>query len=138
MAEHGREQFVLFADEGVGLPGAIAAHDTTLGPAVGGLRIWPHESEAIALVDVLRLSEAMTFKSAVAGLDLGGGKAIVIGDPAVCKTEGLFRSFGRQVEEPRRQVHHYRRRRELPRRHGAHPEKDQSRHRSVRRVERKR
>ena len=98
MEKHGHEQLVLFADEGVGLRGAIAIHDTTLGPAVGGLRIWPHESEAIGLLDVLRLSEAMTYKSAAAGLDLGGGKAIVIGDPVTCKTEGLLRAVGRQVE----------------------------------------
>ena len=98
MEEHGHEQLVLFADESTGLRGAIAIHDTTLGPAIGGLRIWPHPTEAAGILDVLRLAEAMTYKSAAAGLDLGGGKAIVIGDPATCKTEALLRAVGRQVD----------------------------------------
>ncbi len=98
MEEHSHEQLVMFADESVGLRGAIAIHDTALGPAVGGLRIWPHETEAAALLDVLRLSEAMTYKTAAAGLDLGGGKGIVMGDPKTCKTESLLRTVGRHVE----------------------------------------
>lgn len=98
MEEHGHEQLVLFADESTGLRGAIAIHDTTLGPSLGGLRIWPHPTESAGILDVLRLSEAMTYKSAAAGLDLGGGKAIVIGDPATCKTEPLLRGVGRHVD----------------------------------------
>lgn len=98
MAQHGHEQLVFFADASTSLRGAIAIHDTTLGPALGGLRIWPHPTEQAAILDVLRLSEAMTYKSAAAGLDLGGGKAVIIGDPATCKTEALLRVLGRQVE----------------------------------------
>ena len=97
MEEHGHEQVALFADSATGLRGAVAVHNTTLGPSLGGLRIWPHATEEAAILDVLRLSEAMTLKSAAAGLDLGGGKAIIMGDPATCKSEALLRSFGRQV-----------------------------------------
>ena len=78
--------------------GAIAIHDTTLGPALGGLRIWPHATEQDAIMDVLRLSEAMTLKSAAAGLDLGGGKAIIMRNAARDKTEALLRSFGTKVD----------------------------------------
>ena len=68
-----------------------------LGPALGGLRMWPYKTEAEALNDVLRLSRGMTYKNAVAGLNLGGGKAVIIGDPAKDKSEALFRAFGRFV-----------------------------------------
>ena len=98
MAEHGHEQLVVCSEPSVGLKAFIAIHDTTLGPAVGGVRIWPHQSEEEAILDVLRLSMAMTYKSAVAGLPLGGGKAVVIADPARDKTEAMMRAYGRYVD----------------------------------------
>lgn len=98
MEEHGHEQLMVFGDASTGLRGAIAIHDTTLGPALGGLRIWPHATERDAIMDVLRLSEAMTLKSAAAGLDLGGGKAIIMRNAARDKTEALLRSFGTKVD----------------------------------------
>ncbi len=98
MEEHGHEQLMVFGDASTGLRGAIAIHDTTLGPALGGLRIWPHATEQDSIMDVLRLSEAMTLKSAAAGLDLGGGKAIIMRNAARDKTEALLRSFGTKVD----------------------------------------
>lgn len=98
MEEHGHEQLMVFGDASTGLRGAIAIHDTTLGPALGGLRIWPHATEQDGIMDVLRLSEAMTLKSAAAGLDLGGGKAIIMRNAARDKTEALLRSFGTKVD----------------------------------------
>ena len=80
-----------------GLKGFIAVHDTTLGPAVGGVRIWPYKTEEDALTDVLRLSRAMTYKSAAAGLSLGGGKAVIILDPEKGKTDEMLEAFGRFV-----------------------------------------
>ena len=98
MAEHGHEQLVVCSEPSVGLRGFIAIHDTTLGPAVGGVRIWPHESEEDAILDVLRLSQAMTYKSAAADLPLGGGKALIIADPRKDKTEALLRAYARYVD----------------------------------------
>ncbi|MED5373424.1 MAG: Glu/Leu/Phe/Val dehydrogenase [Myxococcota bacterium] len=97
MASLGHEQVVFTRNDDVGLRAIIGIHDTTLGPALGGCRLYPYGSEAEALRDVLRLSRGMTYKAAVAGLDLGGGKAVIIGDPGI-KSEGLFRAFGRAVE----------------------------------------
>ncbi len=97
MGAMGHEQVVFCRDDEVGLKAIIAIHDTTLGPALGGCRLYPYATEADALRDVLRLSRGMTYKAAVAGLDLGGGKAVIIGDPSI-KSEGLFRAFGRFVE----------------------------------------
>ena len=97
MHDLGHEQVVFCRQPDVGLRAIIAIHNTTLGPALGGCRLYPYASEADALNDVLRLSRGMTYKAALAGLDLGGGKAIIIGDPSI-KTEGLFRAFGRFVE----------------------------------------
>jgi len=96
MASMGHEQVVFCRNDDVGLRAIIAVHNTTLGPSLGGLRLYPYKSEEEALKDVLRLSRGMTYKAAVAGLDLGGGKAVIIGDPSI-KSEGLFRAFGRQV-----------------------------------------
>jgi len=93
----GHEQLVYCSDPAAGLRAIIAIHDTTLGPALGGARMWPFPSEEAATIDVLRLARAMTYKSAAAGLNLGGGKAVIIADPARDKTEALFRSFGRFV-----------------------------------------
>jgi leucine dehydrogenase len=78
----------------VGLKAIIAIHNTSLGPALGGTRMWNYASEEDALTDVLRLSRGMTYKAATAGLNLGGGKAVIIGDPKTQKSEGLFRAFG--------------------------------------------
>lgn len=94
----GHEQVVFCHNKDAGLKAIIAIHNTTLGPALGGTRMWPYKSEAEALNDVLRLSRGMTYKNAVAGLNLGGGKAVIIGNPATDKSEALFRAFGHFVE----------------------------------------
>lgn len=93
----GHEQVVFCHDPSVGLKAIIAIHNTSLGPALGGTRMWNYKSEDEALVDVLRLSKGMTYKAAAAGLNLGGGKAVIIGDPKSQKSEGLFRAFGQFV-----------------------------------------
>jgi leucine dehydrogenase len=98
MKEHGHEQLIACSEPSVGLKAFIAIHDTTLGPAVGGVRIWPHKTEEDAVMDVLRLSQAMTYKSAAADLPLGGGKGLIIADPQRDKSEGLLRAFGRHVD----------------------------------------
>ena len=84
-------------DKIVGLKAIIAIHNTSLGPALGGTRMWNYKTEEEALTDVLRLSKGMTYKAAAAGLNLGGGKAVIMGDPRTQKTEGLFRAFGQYV-----------------------------------------
>jgi leucine dehydrogenase len=89
---------VLCHDKRSGLRAIIAIHNTTLGPALGGCRMWTYASDFDALNDVLRLSRGMTYKAAVAGLNLGGGKAVIIGDPRKDKSEAMFRAFGRYVE----------------------------------------
>ena len=98
MTSWGHEQLVICTDAVGGLKAGIAIHDTTLGPACGGVRIWPYETEQEAIQDALRLSRAMTYKSAVADLPLGGGKAVLIADSHTQKTEALLRSYGRFVE----------------------------------------
>ncbi len=98
IAEMGHEQVVLCHDKSSGYRGIIAIHDTTLGPALGGTRFWQYASDEDALVDALRLSRGMTYKNAVAGLNLGGGKAVIIGDNRTAKREMLFRAHGRFVE----------------------------------------
>lgn len=95
-ADH--EQVVFVSDEAAGLRALIAIHDTSLGPALGGCRMYPYADEQAALRDVLRLSRGMTYKAAAAGLDLGGGKAVIIGDPRRQKTPELLRAMGRAVE----------------------------------------
>lgn len=92
------EQVVHCFDKASGLKAIIAIHNTMLGPALGGCRMWNYGSEDEALRDVLRLSRGMTYKSAAAGLNLGGGKAVIIGDAKTMKTETMFRAFGRFVE----------------------------------------
>jgi len=92
------EQISYVADEETGLAAIVAIHDTTLGPALGGTRIYDYDSEDAGLRDVLRLSEAMTYKAAAADLDLGGGKAVILGDPDEVKSDALLRSYGRSVE----------------------------------------
>ncbi|NND64808.1 MAG: leucine dehydrogenase, partial [Gammaproteobacteria bacterium] len=98
MTNRGHEQVVFFQFADTGLKAIIAIHNTTLGPALGGCRMWPYATEEEAIKDVLRLSRGMTYKASVAGLNLGGGKAVIIGDPAQHKSEALFRSFGRFVQ----------------------------------------
>ncbi|KAA0230840.1 Glu/Leu/Phe/Val dehydrogenase [candidate division KSB1 bacterium] len=98
MNEHNHEEVVFCNDRDTGLRAIIAIHDTTLGPALGGTRMWPYKSEEEALHDVLRLARGMTYKSAAAGLNFGGGKAVIIGDPHRDKNEMLFRAFGRFVQ----------------------------------------
>ncbi len=92
------EQLVFCSRPEVGLKAIIAIHDTTLGPALGGVRMWKYRSENEAIKDVLRLSRGMTYKSAISGLNLGGGKGVIIGDSSTEKTEELFRAFGRYVD----------------------------------------
>lgn len=92
------EQIVVCSEPSVGLKAIIAIHDTTLGPALGGTRMWPYNNEQEAIRDVLRLSRGMTYKAAISGLNLGGGKAVIIGDPRTDKTEEMFRAFGRFVD----------------------------------------
>ena len=94
-----QHQKVVFCnDEDTGLKAIIAIHDTTLGPALGGTRMWAYNTEAEALQDVLRLSRGMTYKAAITGLNLGGGKAVIIGDSRTGKSEGLMRRYGRFIK----------------------------------------
>jgi len=98
MQANGHQELAVWTDNDAGLRAFIAVHDTTLGPALGGTRIWPHATNDDAIMDVLRLARAMTYKSAAAGLPLGGGKGLVVADPRTDKTEAMFRSYGRFVE----------------------------------------
>jgi leucine dehydrogenase len=98
MAAGGHEQVAWRHDPDTGLRAIIAIHSTALGPALGGARFRPYPSEEDALVDVLRLSRGMTYKNAAAGLDLGGGKAVIIGDPKTTRTDQLIRTYGRFVD----------------------------------------
>jgi leucine dehydrogenase len=94
MSINNHEQVVYCYDKETGLKAIIAIHNTTLGPALGGTRMWMYKSESEALTDVLRLSRGMTYKAAISGLNLGGGKAVIIGDSKTGKSEALFRRFG--------------------------------------------
>lgn len=94
----GHERVLRVTDPESGLRAFIALHDTTLGPAMGGCRMWPYENDEAALTDVLRLSRGMTYKSAMAGVAGGGGKSVIIGNPAADATEALFRAFGRAID----------------------------------------
>lgn len=98
LTEFRYEQLVFCHDEATGLRAIIAIHDTTLGPALGGCRMWPYNTEDEAVTDALRLARGMTYKAAASGLNLGGGKSVIIGDPHKDKSEALFRSLGRYVE----------------------------------------
>lgn len=95
--ELGHEQVVFFHNRDLNLRCIVAIHNTVLGPALGGLRMWPYATEADALRDALRLSRAMTYKAAIAGLNLGGGKAVLIGNPETDKSEALLRALGRYI-----------------------------------------
>jgi len=92
------EEVICFNDPAVGLKAVVAIHNTQLGPALGGCRMWHYESDDLAIEDALRLSKGMTYKAAVAGLNLGGGKAVILANPKTDKSEALFRSFGSFIE----------------------------------------
>jgi leucine dehydrogenase len=98
MAEYDYENLVFCQDQGVGLRAIIAVHDTTLGPAAGGCRMWTYATEMDAVEDALRLARGMTYKYAAAGVNLGGGKCVVVGNPATDKSEALFRALGRFID----------------------------------------
>ncbi|KGX90461.1 Leu/Phe/Val dehydrogenase [Pontibacillus marinus] len=98
MEKYDYEQLVICQDKESGLKAIIAIHDTTLGPALGGTRMWTYDSEADAIEDALRLAKGMTYKNAAAGLNLGGGKTVIMGDPKKDKSEELFRAFGRYIQ----------------------------------------
>src|ERR1700760_2687889 len=95
---YGHQKIVFCSDPDTGLKAIIAIHDTTLGPAFGGTRMWAYKTENDALQDALRLSKSMTYKAAITGLNLGGGKAVIIGDARKDKTEPLLRKFGRFIK----------------------------------------
>ncbi len=96
---HDHESVTFCRHRQSGLKAIIAVHDTTLGPALGGTRMWPYAEEQAAIEDVLRLSRGMTYKSAMAGLSFGGGKGVIIGDAKTDKTEALFEAYGDFVEQ---------------------------------------
>ncbi len=98
LAEMGHEEVVVASDPSCGYRGIIAVHSTALGPALGGTRFWKYESDEAAITDALRLSRGMTYKNAVAGLDLGGGKSVILGDNRTKNREDIFRAHGRFVE----------------------------------------
>jgi leucine dehydrogenase len=98
MSERKHEQLVFWNEPQIGYRGIIAIHDTTMGPALGGTRFWSYESESAAVVDALRLSRGMTYKAAIAGLNLGGGKSVIIGDNRIKDREMIFRAHGRAVD----------------------------------------
>lgn len=98
MEKYDYEQVVVCQDQHSGLKAIIAIHDTTLGPALGGTRMWMYQSEEDAFEDALRLAKGMTYKNAAAGLNLGGGKTVIIGDPRKDKNEEMFRAFGRYIQ----------------------------------------
>ena len=98
LSQLGHEQLVFCHDEATGLKAMIGIHNTTLGPALGGTRMWNYATEQEAITDVLRLSRGMTFKAAISGLNLGGGKAVIIGDARKMKSEAFLRRFGKFVQ----------------------------------------
>ena len=98
MEKYDYEQLIICQDQASGLKAIIAIHDTTLGPALGGCRMWTYATEAEAIEDALRLARGMTYKNAAAGLNLGGGKTVIIGDPFKDKNEEMFRALGRFIQ----------------------------------------
>lgn len=97
MSKYNHEQLLFCNDNETGLKAIIAVHNTVLGPALGGTRMWNYANEMDALNDVLRLSRGMTYKNSISGLNLGGGKAVIIGDSRSMKSEAMFRRFGKFV-----------------------------------------
>lgn len=98
LSTYDHEQIVFCNDNATGLKAIIAIHNTVLGPGLGGTRVWNYQNDAEAINDVMRLSRGMTYKAAISGLNLGGAKAVIIGDASKIKTEALMRKFGRFVE----------------------------------------
>jgi len=98
MAKRGHEQLVFWSEPSIGYRGIIAIHDTTLGPALGGTRFWNYADSDEAIIDALRLARGMTYKASIAGLNLGGGKSVIIGDSRTRNREMIFRAHGRAVE----------------------------------------
>src|SRR5947209_12764133 len=98
LADHEHEQVSFYYEPSTGYRGIITIHSTVLGPALGGTRFWSYQSDTDALIDSLRLARGMTYKAAVAGLNLGGGKSVIIGDNRTARREALFRAHGRHVE----------------------------------------
>ena len=98
MEKYGFEELIYFYDKETGLKAITCIHDTTLGPALGGTRIWDYSSEEEAVLDALRLAEGMTYKNAAAGLNFGGGKTVIIGKANEIKSESFFRAYGRYIE----------------------------------------
>src|SRR5438132_1299583 len=98
LAQHEHEQVSVYYDPSTGYRGIIAIHSTVLGPALGGTRFWNYQSDRAALIDALRLARGMTYKAAVAGLNLGGGKSVIIGDNRTTRREAIFRAHGRHIE----------------------------------------
>ena len=98
LAEMGHEEVVLCSDPSIGYRGILAVHSTKLGPALGGTRFWQYATDEDAIIDCLRLARGMTYKNAVAGLNLGGGKSVIIGDNKTSDREMIFRAHGRFVE----------------------------------------
>lgn len=98
MQKYGHEELVFWYDQATGLKAIVGIHDTTLGPALGGCRMWPYDTEDEAITDVLRLSRGMTYKNAAMGLDLGGGKSVIWADSREDKQEALLRAFGRLIQ----------------------------------------
>ncbi|MEW9669642.1 Leu/Phe/Val dehydrogenase [Ammoniphilus sp. 3BR4] len=98
MEKYDYEQLLFCQDKNSGLKAIIAIHDTSLGPALGGARMWTYASEEEAIVDALRLARGMTYKAAASGLNLGGGKTVIIGDPRKDKNEEMFRALGRFIQ----------------------------------------
>ena len=97
MQQMGHEQVVFCHDPHSGLNAIIAIHNTTLGPALGGTRLWNYNSHEDAIIDALRLSRGMSYKAAISGLNLGGGKAVIVADPSM-KSEALWRRYGKFVD----------------------------------------
>lgn len=98
LVSYGHEEVLFYSDPTTGLRAIIGVHSTVLGPALGGTRMWNYDNDGDALTDLLRLSKGMTYKAAVAGLNLGGGKGVIIGDARTQKSECLFRAYGKAVE----------------------------------------
>ena len=98
MEKDNYEQIVFFQDKETGLKGVTVIHNTKLGPALGGSRLWDYATDEEAVIDCIRLARGMTYKSAGAGLKLGGGKTVLIGDPKKVKNEAYFKKFGEFVE----------------------------------------
>ena len=109
LSEREHEQLVFWNEPRIGYKGIIAIHNTTLGPALGGTRFWNYQTDAEAIEDSLRLARGMTYKSALAGLNLGGGKSVIIGDPNTRDREMIFRAHGRAVDyQHQRDERHHR------------------------------